>query len=199
MFKRSVSDNHNGNRDDLVIYFNILLNNKATLYYGKHYTLIDIMEQQGGLTQCLMIIILLFSRPFLFKRHEITIFCDHENQFEAEQTTDEKSYVRKIQDSIIPIEMRVFFYYIYRYFGALCCCKKRIFSEQDDNDIRKMKVENMGDVVEKMQYIVDYIYDKQSFVKLHEITDTKEKISELDKKLEDYITKLKGEINAKLT
>ena len=43
-FKRSVSDNHNGNKDDLVIYFNILLNNKATLYYGKHYTLIDVME-----------------------------------------------------------------------------------------------------------------------------------------------------------
>ena len=96
MFKRSVSDNHNGNKDDLVIYFNILLNNKATLYYGKHYTLIDIMEQQGGLTQCLMIIILIFSRPFLFKRHEITMFCDHENQFEEDQTSQVKSFVRKI-------------------------------------------------------------------------------------------------------
>ena len=79
MFKRSVSDNHNGNKDDLVIYFNILLNNKATLYTGQHYTLIDIMEQQGGLTECLIIAIVVLSRPFLFKRHELKLFCDHEN------------------------------------------------------------------------------------------------------------------------
>lgn len=50
-----------------------------------------------------------------------------------------------------------------------------------------MKVNNMGDVVEKMLHIVDNIYDKQSFVKLHEITDTKKQISELDKKIEEYI------------
>ena len=83
-YKRSESDPKNGHKDDLVAYFNILLDNVGTVYSSEHYTIIDLMEQQGGLMQCVVIISLIIVRPFNYKRHELQIFQDFENKFNNE-------------------------------------------------------------------------------------------------------------------
>ena len=71
----------NGYKDDMVYYYNILLSPKATQYVGTHATLIDIMEKQGGMMQCMMFLALILVSPFSYKRHELQIFCDYENKF----------------------------------------------------------------------------------------------------------------------
>ena len=58
-YKISESDPKNGHKDDLVVYFNILLDKVGTVYSSEHYTIIDLMEQQGGLMQCVVIIALI--------------------------------------------------------------------------------------------------------------------------------------------
>ena len=39
----------NRNKDDLVVYFNIGLDNQATRYTRTHFTIIDLLKDQGGL------------------------------------------------------------------------------------------------------------------------------------------------------
>ena len=36
-------------KDDMIIYFNILIENQATKYTRTYYTLIDLLKEQGGL------------------------------------------------------------------------------------------------------------------------------------------------------
>ena len=43
------TDPLNGGKDDLVIYFNFLLGDSGTIYSRSAYSLIDLLEQQGGL------------------------------------------------------------------------------------------------------------------------------------------------------
>ena len=75
--KKSNTDPYNLYKDDLVWYFNLLMDNQATLYTRKHYTLIDIFEEQGGLIKQVTLIALLLMKPFIFKRHDLTVFQDH--------------------------------------------------------------------------------------------------------------------------
>ena len=70
-YKRSIDDPKNGYKDDMVAYFNILLDNVGTVYSSEHYTIIDLMEQQGGLMQCVVIVSMIIARPFNYKRHEL--------------------------------------------------------------------------------------------------------------------------------
>ena len=43
-YKKSVSDPLNGNKDDMVYYFNILMDIQATEYNRKHYTILDLFK-----------------------------------------------------------------------------------------------------------------------------------------------------------
>ena len=61
----------NGFKDDIIIQFNFLLDNKATMYQRKHYTLVNLFEEQGGLIKQFALIALFLMRPFTFKRHDL--------------------------------------------------------------------------------------------------------------------------------
>ena len=50
MKKRSKSDFFGGHKDDLVTYFNLVLNTEGNVYSRDGYDLIDLLEEQGGLT-----------------------------------------------------------------------------------------------------------------------------------------------------
>ena len=49
MLKRGIDDPMNKHKDDLVIYFNLLLEDTGNIYSRTRYTFIDLLEQQGGL------------------------------------------------------------------------------------------------------------------------------------------------------
>ena len=179
----------NGYKDDMVYYYNILLSPKATAYFGTHATLMDIMEKQGGMMQCMLVLAMILASPFSYKRHELQIFCDYEEKFvshSCKKHHQKNTYVEKIQSSWIPIELRLYAYEIKKYIeGLLCCCKKKTCSHGHKkcmHDTRKVHVENMDDVIAKMDHLTCEIYDKQSFILLHEIQDTKDQIKQLDNK-----------------
>ena len=50
MQKPSLSDPMNGKQDDMITYFNLLLTDGGNNYTRDRYDLIDLLEQQGGLT-----------------------------------------------------------------------------------------------------------------------------------------------------
>ena len=92
-------DPMNGLKDDLVFYLNIIMDNQGTVYSRERYTLIDLMEQQGGLTQCTFIFAFLLVAPFTYKRHELQIFIDHENKYASDVKFDHQlrnSYLKKL-------------------------------------------------------------------------------------------------------
>ena len=43
-YKNPVDDVKNGGKDDLIIYFNFILDNKGTLYTRQRYNILDLME-----------------------------------------------------------------------------------------------------------------------------------------------------------
>ena len=49
MIKKGTDDPMNKHKDDLVTYFNILLDDSGTIYTRSRYNLIDLLEQIGGL------------------------------------------------------------------------------------------------------------------------------------------------------
>ena len=68
----------NGFQDDLVFYLNVVLDSQGTMYSRQHYTLIDVLEQQGGITQCFLTLAIILMFPFTFKRHELSVVFNYE-------------------------------------------------------------------------------------------------------------------------
>ena len=64
-------------KDDLVSYFNFVLDDSGTSYSRTRYNLIDLLEQTGGLMQCITLMTIIVLSPFKFKRHELKVFCDY--------------------------------------------------------------------------------------------------------------------------
>ena len=62
--------------DEIVVTFAFILdnNNQATIYTRKHYTLIDLFEEQGGLIKQVTLIAILLMKPFTYKRHDFKVF-----------------------------------------------------------------------------------------------------------------------------
>ena len=77
MHKPSKSDPLNGNKDDMIYYFNILMDNQATLYSRKHYTVLDLLKEQGGLIKGFFLIAFILMKPFTFKTHALQVFKGH--------------------------------------------------------------------------------------------------------------------------
>ena len=50
-------------KDDLVVYFNFIMDDKANHYLRSNYTLIDLLIDLGGLIKMLAIIALLLMKP----------------------------------------------------------------------------------------------------------------------------------------
>ena len=84
-YKISKSDPKNLKDTDMVIYFNLVLDNIGTVYNRKHYNFVDLMEQIGGLTNFCLIIVVTLMIPFTFKIHELEIFLDFEKKFEPKE------------------------------------------------------------------------------------------------------------------
>ena len=62
---------------DMVVYFNFILDDFATEYTRKHYTLIDLFEEMGGLIKQFALIAILLMKPFTFMRHDLLVFENH--------------------------------------------------------------------------------------------------------------------------
>ena len=116
----------NGYKDDMVAYFNIGLDNQATRYTRAHFTIIDLLKDQGGLQKVAALIAFVLMKPFIFKRHDLQVFLDHvekkndeskENEFNYNQQYLSKSLRRKC-----PTEWYLFLYNIRK--NMFCCLKK---------------------------------------------------------------------------
>lgn len=77
----------------------------------------------------------------------------------------------------LPIEIYVFLHDIKRYLiglvSVLIICKKKGAETKEKEIHHATIVENMDDLVAKMDYILVQNYDKQSFLGLKDIVDTK--------------------------
>ena len=117
-FKKSSMDPMNEYKDDLVYYLNIVMDSQGNMYSRQHYTLIDLLEQQGGVTQCIMILALLIVYPFNYKRHELKVFYDYEKKMEKDAELD-NSFLENLKKSQVPIECLVFIEAVKKFFSNL--------------------------------------------------------------------------------
>lgn len=111
MVKKSTDDPLNKRKDDLIVYFNFLLEDTGTLYQRHSFNLIDLLEQVGAFYACLYLISVLFLMAFKFKRHELKIIIDFEDNFNQEQLFDlynKKSFLYEKINGQLPIELYAF-------------------------------------------------------------------------------------------
>ena len=149
------------------------MDNQATLYTRKHYTLIDIFEEQGGLIKQVTLIALLLMKPFIFKRHDLTVFQDHVEKSDMKKFKYNEAKLERIQKSFFPAELYVFMCYAEREIKQLLsqCWKKgttEIYVEKEAAP--ELQVETIDDLVDKMKELKDKIYDIQSLSALDEVT-----------------------------
>ena len=100
----------NNYKDDMVLYFNFVLDNKATMFTRKHYTLINLFEEQGGLIKQFALIAILLMKPFVFKRHDFKVFDDITTTHEY---TDPE-FLKKLKKHILPVEFYIFISDVWR-------------------------------------------------------------------------------------
>lgn len=75
-------------KDDLVLYWNFVNDNKGTIYSRKHYTLIDLWLDIGGVTNILFLLAFFVLKPFIYKRNELAAFKDQVKNKKAESSDD---------------------------------------------------------------------------------------------------------------
>lgn len=111
-FKKSTDDPMNGNKDDLIFYFNFIMDNTAHSYSRTHYTLIDLLKEQGGLIKQVALIAIVLMKPFTFKRHDLQIFEDHVKTHKKKHHEQNiKKDLGRFQNScLFPTEFYVFCY-----------------------------------------------------------------------------------------
>ena len=160
----------NGYKDDLIVYFNFVMDNQATQYRRKHYSFIDLLKESGGLVKQIAIIAVLLLKPFTYKRHELEVFQDHVEKHDTQQFTENQKVLRKFDKNIFPTE---FFIYltdrknmIMEYFRNLTKKKtnfnNKVDIEEPQIDVDDLEIKDLDELIEKMHEIKLSIYDIQS-------------------------------------
>ena len=99
-------------KDDMIIYFNILVENQATKYTRTHYTLIDLLKEQGGLQKMFALFAFILMRPFIFKQHDLKVFQDHVYKHDKDHKLDQSyvndEFLRRNRKFYLPTEFYVY-------------------------------------------------------------------------------------------
>ena len=113
--------------------------------------------------QCIVIIGIIIIRPFNYKRHELKIFRDFEHKFNKESQFDHQirvSYLQTLLKKKLPIEFYVWLYSIKKsVVKYLVCLKDKKKGKKKQINMATM-VENMDDLISKMNFLSQNIYDK---------------------------------------
>ena len=101
----------------MVIYFNFILDDFATEYTRKHYTLIDLFEEMGGLIKQFALIAILLMKPFTFMRHDLLVFKNH-----AKKHKYDTKFIKEQNNKFFSIEFYALIHYLSQ---TLCFCKNK--------------------------------------------------------------------------
>ena len=167
--KRSIDDPMNGNKDDLIVYFNFVMDNQAVQYRRKHYSFLDLLKESGGLIKQIAIFAVLILKPFTFKRHELEVFQDHVEKHDKKQFDENQKVLRKYDHNVLPTE---FFIYlnerkkmVMEYFKCFANNNDKLTKvdiEEPHINVDDLKIEDLDELMEKMTEIKLSIYDMQS-------------------------------------
>ena len=114
-------------KDDMVLYFNILIENQATKYTRRHFTLIDLLKEQGGLIKISVFIAAILMKPFIFKRHDLQVFQDHVEIHNEREFNYNQEYFEKQFSRYIPTEFYLWMHDLQKQFSKmkLSCMKMK--------------------------------------------------------------------------
>ena len=104
-------------QDEMIFYLNIVMDSEGTMYTRQHYTLIDLLEQQGGITQCFFILAIILVYPFSFRRHELQVILNHEKDESGDYTFEHDlrdSFLAKLHRRRLPVEFYAFIHSVKR-------------------------------------------------------------------------------------
>ena len=123
-------------------------------------------------------------KPFIFKQHELIVFCDHAEKKQKDWKDNNKDFFEKNQRFALPTEFYIFLQHIksqilscYAFFTkkkkkenlnpAYKVDSAEAEDLEDDSDIiRDLSIKKWDDLVEKTKIVMREYYDISSLIKL---------------------------------